>query len=404
MSDRPLAGVRVVVTRPREQSAALCEALEALGAEAVAIPVIRIVDPPDGGAELRAALARLTAGDWLVITSPNGATRVAAALDRPLAAGVSVAVIGPGTKAKAEAAGLPVDVVPSTSIAEGLLEFLPSPGAGGGTMLLARAETGRDVLPRRLRERGWTVEDVAAYRTVGVEPEAGAAEACRHADVAAFTSASTVRHLVAGVGEANLPPLLACIGPATAEQAEELGLTPQIVASDHSIPGIVAAIAEAVPHTVLLRPEPADAEASQWMLEQYFAEIDERFDTGLDRENVLTTDVHEISPPNGLFIAGRLGGEPVACGVLKKVAPDVADIKRMWVSERVRGRGVGRRLLERLVLEGRAMGLRRVQLETNRALPEAIALYRSAGFTEVGAFNDEPHAHHWFALEFDSDD
>lgn len=402
MTAGPLAGVRVVVTRPREQSAALCDALGALGAEAVPVPVITIEDPPDGGAALRTALGRLTAGDWLVITSPNGATRVGAALDAPLADGVSVAVIGPGTQAKAEAAGLPVDLVPSSSIAEGLLDALPDPGGDGGTMLLARAETGRALLPRELERRGWTVEDVAAYRTVAVEVDATAAEACRHADVAAFTSASTVRHLVAGVGAANLPPVLACIGPATADQAVELGLTPDIIAEQHSIPGIAAAIAAAVPDMVLLRPEPAADAESQWMLEQYFAEIDRRFETGLDRVNVLTTDVDEISPPNGLFLAGRLAGAPVACGVLKKVAPDVADIKRMWVSERVRGRGVGRRLLERLVAEGRAMGLRRVQLETNRVLTEAIALYRSAGFEEVEPFNDEPHAHHWFALDLDS--
>lgn len=398
----PLAGVRVVVTRAREQSAALIEALESHGAEAVPVPVIEIVDPPDGGAALRAALARLTAGDWLVITSPNGATRVAAELDGPLPAGVSVAVIGPGTKRKAEAAGLTVDVVPDESIAEGLLGFLPRPGAGGGTMLLARAETGRDLLPEELGRRGWTVVDVAAYRTVAVPVDESALDACRHADVAAFTSASTVRHLVDGVGRDNLPPVLACIGPATAAQAEELGLVPDIVATEHTIPGFVEAIATEVPGMVLLRPEPAEAAESQWMLEQYYAEIDDRFEHGLDRDNVLTTDVDEISPPNGVFLAGRLAGEPVACGVLKKVAPDVADIKRMWVSDRVRGRGVGRRLLERLVAEGRAMGLRRVQLETNRALTEAIELYRSAGFTEVEPFNDEPHAHHWFALEFDS--
>ncbi|MDG2025696.1 MAG: GNAT family N-acetyltransferase [Acidimicrobiales bacterium] len=403
MTDVPLDGVRVVVTRAREQSAALIESLEALGAEAVPVPVIRIEDPPDGGAELRRELGALIAGDWLVITSPNGATRVGAALERPLAAGVSVAVIGPGTKAKAEAAGLDVNLVPSASIAEGLLEFLPVPGAGGGTMLLARAETGRELLPTELRRRGWDVRDVAAYRTVGVDVDPDAIEACRQADVVAFTSASTVRHLVAGVGAENLPPLIACIGPATSDQAGELGIDVDITATEHSIPGIVTAIADAVPNLVLLRPEPAADADSQWMLEQYFTEIDERFETGLDRDNVLTSDTHEISPPNGLFIAGRLGVEPVACGVLKKVVPDVADIKRMWVSDRVRGRGVGRRLLERLVAEGRAMGLRRVQLETNEALTEAIALYRSAGFTEVEAFNDEPHAHHWFALEFDRD-
>lgn len=398
-----LAGVRVVVTRARDQAAALVEALEDHGAEAVPIPVIEIVDPPDGGAALRAALGRLTAGDWLVITSPNGATRVVAMLDGPLPAGVSVAAIGPGTRRRAEAAGLPVDLVPPTSIAEGLVDALPDPGAGGGTMVLARAETARDVLPRELRRRGWRVVDVPAYRTVAVDVDAAGAEACRHADVAAFTSASTVRHLVSGVGRDNLPPLLACIGPATAAQVEELGSNPDIVAAVHTIPGLVDALATAVPRIVLLRPEPADAAESQWLVEQYFAEIDARFETGLDRARVLTTDVAEISPPAGLFVVGRLAGAPVACGALKTVAPGVADIKRMWVSDIVRGRGVGRRLLDRLVAEARAMGLRRVQLDTNRALTEAIALYRSAGFREVEAFNDEPHADLWFARDLDAD-
>ena len=402
MTGRPLEGVRVVVTRTREQSASLISALEAEGAEGIAVPVIEITDPPDGGAALRSGLAALEPGDWVVLSSPNGVVRVAEALaEQPLRSGVSVAVVGPGTKARAEEAGIPVDLMPSTAIAEGLLEFLPGPGAGGGTMLLARAEQARALLPDGLRKRGWTVNDVAAYRTVGVPVSPEVAVTCRHADVAAFTSASTVRHLFEGVGRENLPPVLACIGPATADQAAALDLTVDIESSDHSIPGIVAAIADAVPQMVLLRPEPAAAEDSQWMLEQYYAEIDARFESGLDRGIVQTTDPDEISPPNGLFIAGRLAGRPVACGVLKIVEPGVADIKRMWVGDRVRGRGVGRRLLRRLVAEGRAMGLRRVQLDTNRVLDEAISLYRSEGFVEVPAFNDEPHAHHWFALDFD---
>ena len=64
-------------------------------------------------------------------------------------------------------------------------------------------------------------------------------------------------------------------------------------------------------------------------------------------------------------------------------------------------RGLGRALLDQLVAEGRALGLRQVRLETNRVLTEAIALYRAAGFVEVDAFNDEPHGHHWFVLELD---
>ena len=400
MSNQPLAGVRVVVTRTREQSAALSEELENLGADAVPVPVIEITDPPDGGAALRAGLAALGPGDWVVISSPNGATRVAAALEgRALAARASVAVIGPGTKAKAEATGLRVDLVAEASIAEGLLDMLPGPGVGGGTMLLARAESGRAILPDGLRRRGWNVQDIPAYRTVGVPVADDDIVACRHADIVAFTSASTVRHLHDGVGRENLPPVIACIGPATADQATRLGLGVDVTATEHSIPGLVHALATVIPSTVLLRPEPADADDSQWMLEQYYAEMDDRFETGLDRGSVLTTEPEEISPPNGLFLAARFAGEPVGCGVLKIVEPGMADIKRMWISERVRGRGLGRRLLRRLVAEGRAMGLHRVRLETNRALTEAIALYHSEKFVEVPPFNEEPHAHHWFALD-----
>jgi uroporphyrinogen-III synthase/ribosomal protein S18 acetylase RimI-like enzyme len=398
----PLDGVRVVVTRPRDQSASLIDALEDQGAVTVPVPVIEIADPPDGGVALREGLAALGPGDWVVISSPNGATRVAAGLrDRPLREGVSVAVIGPGTRTRAEALGIRVDLIPSSSIAEGLLAALPDPPTGGATMLLARAEEARAVLPEGLAARGWDVRDVAAYRTVGVPVAADDVVACRHADVAAFTSASTVRHLFEGVGRTNLPPVLATIGPATSAQATALGLAVDIEADEHTIPGLVAAIAATVPDLVLLRPEPAASADAQWLLAQYFAEIDDRFESGLDRDALLATPPEELSPPNGLFIAGRLGGRPVACGALKTVEPGVADVKRMWVGEAARGRGIGRRLLRRLVDEARAMGLRRVRLDTNRALTEAIALYRSEGFVEVPAFNDEPHAHHWFVLDID---
>ena len=397
MTAGPLDGVRVVVPRPREQSASLVAALEAEGATAVPVPVIEITDPVDGGAALRQGLAALGDGDWLVVSSPNGAARVAAVLrGTPLPGGVSVAVIGPGTRARAEALGLRVDLMP-----EGLLAALPDPPSSGATMLLARAEEARAVLAEGLAARGWEVRDVAAYRTIGVPVAADDVEACRQADVAAFTSASTVRHLVAGVGRDNLPTVLAAIGPATAAQAETLGLSIAIEAEDHTIPGLVHALVSAVPETVLLRPEPAGSPDARWLLERYFDEIDRRFESGLDRDALLATPPDELGPPGGLFVVGRLAGAPIACGALKTVEPGVADIKRMWVSEAVRGRGVGRQLVRRLVVEARAMGFRRVRLDTNRALTEAIALYRSEGFVEVPAFNAEPHAHHWFVLDID---
>jgi ribosomal protein S18 acetylase RimI-like enzyme len=68
----------------------------------------------------------------------------------------------------------------------------------------------------------------------------------------------------------------------------------------------------------------------------------------------------------------------------------------MWVAPTARGLGLGRRLLTELERLAAEHGVRRVRLETNRNLTEAIALYRSAGYREVSPFNDEPYAHHWF--------
>jgi ribosomal protein S18 acetylase RimI-like enzyme len=68
----------------------------------------------------------------------------------------------------------------------------------------------------------------------------------------------------------------------------------------------------------------------------------------------------------------------------------------MWVASSVRGLGIGRRLLAELERRADDGGARVVRLETNKALTEAIALYRSSGYREVEAFNSEPYAHHWF--------
>jgi ribosomal protein S18 acetylase RimI-like enzyme len=68
----------------------------------------------------------------------------------------------------------------------------------------------------------------------------------------------------------------------------------------------------------------------------------------------------------------------------------------MWVGESARGLGVGRRVLGELEAHAAAQGARRLRLDTNRTLTEAIALYRSSGFVEVAPFNEEPYAHHWF--------
>lgn len=402
MTEGLLHRLRVVVTRPREQAASLVGALEAHGAEAVSVPTIRIEDPPDGGLALRAGLRSLRADDWVVITSPNGATRVGAVIaESPLAPGVKVAVVGPGTKARAEAEGLTVDLMPDEAIAEGLAARFPARPSTGGRVVLARAEVARETLPLQLTLMGWNVDDVVAYRTVHVDVDDHDQGACASADAVAFTSGSTVESLVAAVGVEGLPPTVFAIGPATAEVADKLGVAVDVVAPEHTIPGLVDAIRAHYADRPYVHAEDAASPDAQWCLQQYYADIDERFEGGVDLDAILTSDVDEVSPPNGLFLVARLDGRAVGCGCLKRTAPGTVDIKRMWLSPDVRGRGLGRAVLERLVSEARRLGFRQVRLETNKALTEAISLYRSAGFVEVPAFNDEPHAHYWFALDLD---
>lgn len=141
--------------------------------------------------------------------------------------------------------------------------------------------------------------------------------------------------------------------------------------------------------------DPAGADAD-WCIGQYFAELDARFEGGFDAARSISADVDELTPPSGLLLIARLRDEPVGCGALKFHGAAPAEIKRMWVAPAARGLGLGRRLLRELERRAAEMGVATLHLETNRALGEAIALYRGAGYREVAAFNDEPYAHHWF--------
>ncbi len=131
-------------------------------------------------------------------------------------------------------------------------------------------------------------------------------------------------------------------------------------------------------------------------IEQYFAELAERFDTGFDPALSIPADADDMTPPRGLLLVARLREQPVGCGALKHHPGEPSELKRMWVDRGARGLGLGRRLLGELERRAAAAGASTVRLETNRTLVEAIRLYRSAGYREVPRFNDEPYAHHWF--------
>jgi DNA-binding MarR family transcriptional regulator len=141
--------------------------------------------------------------------------------------------------------------------------------------------------------------------------------------------------------------------------------------------------------------DPTSADA-RWCLEQYFSELAERFEDGFDASLSISADAHELTPPAGALLIARVHARPAGCGAIKLHSGAPAELKRMWVAPEARRIGLGRRILGELERLARDGGAQVVRLETNRALGEAIALYRGSGFREVAAFNDEPYAHHWF--------
>lgn len=255
---RPLAGKRVVVTRPERQAAGMIAALGALGAEPVEFPAIRIVEPADAQPLARAA-REAERYDWVVFTSVNGVERFWAELERQgrdgdVLSAARFACIGPATADALRRRGYEPAVVPDEYVAEGLVEaMLDAAGdperadLSGVSILLPRAAGAREVLPRRLAEAGAEVLEVEAYRAA---PDLRGAEALRRRldageiDVVTFTSSSTVESFVDALGADAGGALVAAIGPITAGTAEELGLTVAVVADEHTVAGLIGALVE----------------------------------------------------------------------------------------------------------------------------------------------------------------
>lgn len=235
----PLVGRTLVVTRATDQAGTLSAALAVRGAQVVELPVIAVADPVDGGAALASAVAGVAAYDWVVVTSPNGARRVADRLGGMVPSDTRFAAIGPRTAVPLLAAGLAVDLIPSRAVAEGLLEEFPSPPDGAGRVLLACAEVAREVLPEGLRAAGWDVDVVVAYRNVKPDSDPETLAAARGSDAVVFTAESTVRRYTALAGGPT-PADAVCIGPVSAGVARQLGY--RVVEADpHSVEGLVAA-------------------------------------------------------------------------------------------------------------------------------------------------------------------
>lgn len=242
---RPLLGRRIVVTRARAQASELSRLLADEGARVIEVPAIEIVDPADGGAALRRAVSALRMYDWLVLTSANGAGRLFGAIrDSRDLGGLKVAVIGPGTAAEVSRYNVRPDLVPDRFVAESLVDAFPTPSSDGGRVLLVRAAVARDVLPEGLEAKGWSVDVAEAYSTKACEVDAAQLRAVTQAEIVTFASSSTVRNFVAAVGRENVPAVVACIGPITAETARLEGLDVTIEAGAHTLPGLVESIVD----------------------------------------------------------------------------------------------------------------------------------------------------------------
>ena len=266
VSSDVLRGKRILVTRARSQASSLVQRIESLGGEVVEFPTIEI-RPPESYGPLDQAINQIGSYDWLIFTSVNGVEQFLnrfEKLEKNIAdlAGIEVGAIGPETAKRLTAAQIQPSLVPKQYQAEGILEALIPETVLGKRILIPRAAKARDILPETLRQWGARVNVVEAYQTV--LPQVDVSALCRllregTIDIITFTSSSTATNFAAMLRDQDLPRLLskaviACIGPITRKTVEDLGMRPEIVSEEFTIPGLVSAMVDYFAPTVNQRP------------------------------------------------------------------------------------------------------------------------------------------------------
>jgi uroporphyrinogen III methyltransferase / synthase len=264
---RALYGWTVLVPRTKDQAGEMSEKLVSHGAVPIEVPTIA-VEPPRSPAQMERAVKGLVDGrfQWVVFTSTNAVRAVwekfnEFGLDARAFSGVKIACVGQATADRVRAFGINPELVPSGEQSSlGLLdEFPPYDDVFDpvNRVLLPRADIATETLAEGLRERGWEIEDVTAYRTVrAAPPPASTREMIKTGgfDAVCFTSSSTVRNLVGIAGKPHARTIVACIGPKTAETAAEFGLRVDVQPDVAAVGPLVEALAE---HAARLRAEGA---------------------------------------------------------------------------------------------------------------------------------------------------
>lgn len=252
---RPLAGRRILVSRPPGQATALSRRIADLGGEVVEVPLIRILPPADWTAVDR-ALDELGTYDWVVFTSANGVEFFCRRLwerggDARALAGVGVAAVGEATAATLAERGLRPDLVPGEFRGGAMVDPLAGRCRPGARLLLVRGDLAAPDLPAGLAARGLSPREVVVYHTRS--DTVGGEEVRRlltrgDLDALTFASPSAVDGFLAAVGP-DAPALLgraavACIGPTTAAAARARGLPVDVVAARSNSEGLAAALAD----------------------------------------------------------------------------------------------------------------------------------------------------------------
>ena len=254
---RALFGWKVLVPRTKEQAGAMSDRLRDYGAVPIEVPTIA-VEPPRTPTQMERAIKGLVTGryEWIVFTSTNAVKAVREkfeefGLDARAFAGVKIACVGEQTAEAVQAFGIRPELVPSgEQSSEGLLaDFPPYDDVLDpiDRVLLPRADIATETLAEGLRERGWEIDDVTAYRTVRAAPPAAEIrDAIKSGGFQAvcFTSSSTVRNLVGIAGKPHAKTVVACIGPQTAATAREFGLRVDVQPETASVPALIEALAE----------------------------------------------------------------------------------------------------------------------------------------------------------------
>lgn len=249
---RPLFGKSVLVTRARAQASDIVLRLDALGADVIEFPTIRIQDPADGYAAIDSAISRISEYDWIVLTSVNGVDRffgrlLAAGRDVRSLASARFAAIGEATAARLRGFGILADIVPGDYRAEGVIAAMGGLVSRGTRVLIPRAAEAREILPDNLRQYGASVDVAPVYETISSDENRDSLRKLLldgKVDFTTFASSSTVKNLVKLLGDTE--PLqntrIIAIGPVTSKTCESLGLTVAAVAKKYTIDGLIEAV------------------------------------------------------------------------------------------------------------------------------------------------------------------